>query len=140
METPHRGEPILISQSISGILRTSAKLSKELGQYVAKLNNDSAARQLRTQPLRLAVLGWLTWSAGLSFRGMWSIAEKMVDRDANVGEPEFRDYVEEIIAHGRQEIPSALEVVKSSYRWTWTLHSIVWLLDRVRQNAPRARS
>ena len=96
METPHRGEPILISQSISGILRTSAKLGKELGQYVAKLNNDSAARQLRTQPLRLAVLGWLTWSAGLSFRGMWRIAAKMLDRDANVREPEYGDYVAEI--------------------------------------------
>ena len=97
------------------------------------------ARQLRTRPLRLAVLGWLTWSAGLSLRGMWSIAEKMANRDANVGEPEFRDYVAEINAHRRHEIPSALEMVKSSYRWTWTLHNIVRLLDRVRQNAPRAR-
>ena len=54
------------------------------------------ARQLRTQPLRLAVLGWLTWSAGLSFRGMWRIAAKMLDRDANVREPEYGDYVAEI--------------------------------------------
>mmetsp|Transcript_103562 Transcript_103562/g.221489 ORF Transcript_103562/g.221489 Transcript_103562/m.221489 type:complete len:453 (-) Transcript_103562:35-1393(-) len=94
----------------------------------------------RTQRFQFPILGLLSWVVGLSFRRMWSIAEKMVDRDANVGETMFSEYVAEILAHGRQELPSALDVVKSSYRWTWALHNVVWLLDHLRQTASRSRA
>ena len=42
------------------------------------------------------VLGWLTWGAGLSFRGMWSIAEKMVDLDAKRSADDVGEAVDDV--------------------------------------------
>ena len=99
------------------------------------------AKQLSSP--KTIVLGWLSFACGLSYRGLWSISEKMVSRDAARqkegfnGDVQFVEYATEILGKARERLPSVLELLQTGPRWIWTFSSLLFVLERFRW--PRTR-